>query len=164
MPRNPPSNQRLQWTRYSGLRPLPRSAEPRRRLYQEYVFIMVHKETDKIFNALVVRVNDDPLRSRLVSELIIDCKRYIKARTEHQLSFRNNSEATLDPSTVREERTLTDFRRRISHNALISDLAAVDRLCVEVGLQPLYGDDYLDREKTAKFARTLVDIIVDLDL
>ena len=119
---------------------------------------MGYRETDKTLSALTARVTNDPLRSRLVRDLITDCKRYINARTEHQLSFRNISAEAREPSIAQEQRALIDVKRRISHNALISDLAAVDRLCLDVGLQPLYGDDYLDREKTARFARILLDI------
>jgi hypothetical protein len=119
---------------------------------------MEHKRTERILTALLARVVDDRLQSRLVYDLLLDCHKYINARIEDQLSYRIHTSETLGPSDLKEQKATTDAKRRISHNALISDLSAVDRLCLKIGLEPLYGDDYQDREKTARFARMILDI------
>jgi hypothetical protein len=107
-------------------------------------------------NALLEAVKDDPDQLSLVKNMVDSCSHYVDTVVSMENAINVARFKISDPSEYREYVQQLDKSRRIAHNALISSVHIVDRLCKINKVELIYGGDE-DRLAIAEFAKQVVD-------
>lgn len=112
----------------------------------------------EIVNALTTAFKEDKDLLELLNETLNGCSEYVHAvnsmeNCQRVLKFR------LEPEDYKERLKALDQNRRILHNATISGIKAINRLCKTSNLPPLYEGDESDRYAIADFALTVTNVV-----
>jgi hypothetical protein len=98
----------------------------------------------------------DESEKSLVEDMVVHCGEYVSAVTTMEATARNFAGRTGED--LRNAREETDSARTIAHNAAISSIKIVNRLCARHDLPPVYeGPD--ERRKYGDFIFALVSEI-----
>jgi len=111
----------------------------------------------KQINQLITRVRFDREKVVLVSDLIETCARYYNQVVSANVYSSIGCSIAHSSEEYRIEMQEMDKHRRNIHTALSMCLRAVDRLCEQHSMPPLYGGNYEDWFETSRFAKSLVD-------
>jgi len=101
------------------------------------------------------KLKDDPLLLKTVEGIVEDCGRYIKRvhDTEVAYTIARFRMETKEYTKYYEE---LDRNRKITHDALISGVRLLNRLCMLNDLPPIF-EGTEDRVSVADFAKEVVD-------
>ena len=94
-------------------------------------------ELEKVLTA-INRQPDAPLYRECLYEMIEACAEYVGAVTKMEAYRHIPLE---EGAQFREELSRRDKSRSIVHNDLISKIRIVNRICGQIGIDPLCGDD-----------------------
>jgi len=108
-------------------------------------------------NALLEKIKDDADKTSLVRDMIDSCANYVDTVVNMENAINVYRFRVEDPSELRVMIQRLDQTRRIVHNALISNVRIVDRLCKMEGVEPIFGGSDEDRLAVAEFAKRVVD-------
>lgn len=108
-------------------------------------------------NALLEKIKDDADKTSLVRDMIDSCANYVDTVVNMENAINVYRFRAEDPSELRVMIQRLDQTRRIVHNALISNVRIVDRLCKMEGVEPIFGGSDEDRLAVAEFAKRVVD-------
>lgn len=106
--------------------------------------------------ALKEKVKDDADMLSIVHDLVENSHRYITAVVNMENSI-TTMRFRLDGEDYRQYMQNLDTARRIVHNALISSVKIVNRLCNEEKIELIYEGDITDRFKVGSLAMEIVD-------
>jgi len=108
-------------------------------------------------NALLEKIKDDADKTSLVRDMVDSCANYVDTIVNVENAINVYRFRVEDPSELRVMIQQLDQTRRIVHNALISNVRIVDRLCKMEGVEPIFGGSDEDRLAVAEFAKRVVD-------
>jgi succinate dehydrogenase/fumarate reductase-like Fe-S protein len=101
---------------------------------------------------LKLQMNDEV---ELVRDMIINCGAYIQK--VNVLEAQVITRAVDNPEDYRQLVSEMDKQRSTAHNALISSVAIINRLCKTVDMPPLFPGNIDNRIEVAEFAMKLVN-------
>jgi hypothetical protein len=108
-------------------------------------------------NALLAKIKNDPDQVSLVRDMIDSCANYVDTVVNMENMINIYRFRTEDPAELRVMIQRLDQTRRIVHNAVISNVRIVDRLCRINNVEPVFGGLDEDRLAVAEFAKQVVD-------
>lgn len=108
-------------------------------------------------NALLAKIKNDPDQVSLVRDMIDSCTNYVDTVVNMENMINIYRFRTEDPAELRVMIQRLDQTRRIVHNAVISNVRIVDRLCRINNVEPVFGGLDEDRLAVAEFAKQVVD-------
>lgn len=96
----------------------------------------------------------------LISSVVRSSQKYLAAVVELEVALMTGK-SSQSPDEYRATIGELDKKRSVSHNALISDVGILNRLCVKAGKPPMFGGSLEDRVAVAEFARNLLVELFD---
>jgi len=104
---------------------------------------------------LISHYSNDTVVLGLIESAVKACSRYVVAVNDLELYLLMNSSST-EGQEYRDTVSSLDRNRSFAHNSLISDVTAMNRLCVKAGIDTVFTGNVDNRIEVAEFAKDLV--------
>ena len=117
-----------------------------------------HREQDMTkqrLSKLISYYNNDSVVLGLIESSIKACSRYVVAVNDLELYLLIQG-STAEGQEYRDTVSSLDRNRSFTHNSLISDVTAMNRLCVKAGIDTVFKGNVANRIEVAEFAKEIV--------
>ena len=104
---------------------------------------------------LISHYRDDNVVLGLIESALKGCWRYVVAVNDLEL-FMMMKDGAAEGEEYRFAVSGLDKTRTLAHNSLISDVTAMNRLCVKAAMEPVFSGNINNRVEVGNFAKEIV--------